>query len=142
MSAAAAMIGFWNAQLALGVFAGAWWNAASLWCLARLLSAWLGPTPSRRRAISWPHHPSSAQRADGDGEEFNPAPSKWARDRRVVGWLLIKFPLLYAIVFVVLRTPTMSVIGFGLGFSAVLVCAIGSFVLHAQPLATTRSYGR
>lgn len=108
LSAAAAAIGFWNAPLALGVFAGAWWNAASLWCLTHLLTAWLGPAPSRRRAV---------------------------------GWLLVKFPLLYAVVFVFLRAPALSAIGFGLGFSAVLVGAIGSLIPHAPPLATTRSYG-
>ena len=36
-----------------GLLAGAACHAASLWCLSRLLGAWLGPVPSRRRALAW-----------------------------------------------------------------------------------------
>ncbi len=39
--------------LLVGILFGALWNAVSLWCLSRLLRAWLGPGPSRRRAIGW-----------------------------------------------------------------------------------------
>ena len=108
LSAAAVALVWWNGRLALGILAGVWWNVASLWCLAHLFNAWLGSTPSRRRAI---------------------------------GWLLAKFPLLYVIVFAILRAPTAFIIGFGLGFSAVLICAMGSFALNAQPLVATRSHG-
>jgi hypothetical protein len=38
--------------LALGIAAGGCWGLANLWCLARVLNAWLG-AHSRRRAITW-----------------------------------------------------------------------------------------
>ena len=40
-------------RFVFGLLAGAAWNAASLWCLSRLLGAWIGPQPSRRRALAW-----------------------------------------------------------------------------------------
>lgn len=40
-------------RLFLGLLAGAAWNTASLWCLSRLLGSWIGPSPSRRRALMW-----------------------------------------------------------------------------------------
>lgn len=39
--------------LLLGLLVGAAWNAASLWCFSRLFGAWLGPSPSWRRALAW-----------------------------------------------------------------------------------------
>ena len=38
---------------AVGLLAGGGWNLASLWCLSRLLAAWLGPQHSRRRVLLW-----------------------------------------------------------------------------------------
>ncbi len=49
--AAAATI--WESRIALGVLAGGLWNLVSLWCLARLLNAWLGPHPSNPRVLAW-----------------------------------------------------------------------------------------
>ena len=43
----------WGARMALGVAAGGTWNLASVWCLTRLLEAWLGAHPSRTRVILW-----------------------------------------------------------------------------------------
>ena len=40
-------------RLFLGFLAGAFWSALSLWCLSRLLGAWLVPSPSRRRVWVW-----------------------------------------------------------------------------------------
>ncbi len=77
-------------NLALGIAAGALWNLASLWCLARVLNAWLGPKPSTRR---------------------------------VVGWLFVKFPLLYTLIILLFRVPSLSLAGFGAGFSLVLIAA-------------------
>lgn len=84
---------WWGSRPALGVLAGGLWNMASLWILGRLLSAWLGPHPSQRRAI---------------------------------GWLLLKFPLLYALAFVALRSSTVSLAGFGAGFTVALVAVMAS----------------
>lgn len=37
----------------VGLLAGAAWNALSLWCLSRLLRAWLAPRLSHRRVAAW-----------------------------------------------------------------------------------------
>jgi len=95
-------------RAAAGVLAGGAWNLASVWCLAHLLNAWLGPRPSRRRAI---------------------------------GWLMVKFPLLYLLVFALLRSPAISLIGFGIGFSLVLAVVVGWFALNVKRL-TASPYGR
>ena len=95
--------------LLLGILIGGAWNLASLWCLARMLDAWLGPHRSQRRTITW---------------------------------LLFKFPLLYAAVFLLLRHPRISVIGFGIGFTVVLATAISLLALNAQRVTMARSHGR
>lgn len=43
----------WSTRVAVGTAVGGVWNLANLWCLTRLLGAWLGPSHSRRRAIVW-----------------------------------------------------------------------------------------
>ena len=96
-------------SLAVGVLVGGAWNAANLWCLSRLLSSWLGPQPSRRRAV---------------------------------GWLVIKFPALYLLVFAYLTRPAGSLIGFGLGFTLTLAAAIVWFTVRAQRLVAVRPHGR
>ena len=94
----------WNARAAVGVIAGGFWNLANLWCLERLLSAWLRPQPARRRAL---------------------------------GWVLVKFPLLYLVAFMLFRASFMSLVGFGIGFTVVLAVAIWWFAVRAR--STTRS---
>ena len=93
----------------LGVLAGATWNLASLWCLTRLLRAWLGPQPSRRRVLLW---------------------------------LLVKFPLLYLLVFLLLRQPAISVVGFGVGFSLALLVVVGWLLRQAVQMSPIRPHGR
>ena len=46
---------------ALSFAAGGAWNLASLFCLAHMLKAWLGPMPSQRRAIGAHAHGSRSQ---------------------------------------------------------------------------------
>ncbi len=99
MAIGAAIASLVDRSLALGVAAGGLWNAASLWCLTKMLASWLGPSPSKRRAI---------------------------------GWLLVKFPLLYGGAILVLRARTVSLIGFGIGFTIVLVSALTVVALHSQ----------
>ena len=106
---AAALASFWGARAAAGALAGGLWNLASLWCLIRLLGAWLGPQPSQRH---------------------------------VVGWLVVKFPLLYLGVFLLLRSSSISLIGFGIGFSLILIGAIGWFAANAPRLFAVKSDGR
>ena len=86
-------------SLTLGLLVGGAWNAASLWCLTKMLGSWLSPSPSQRRAI---------------------------------GWLLVKFPLLYAGAVLALRAPAISLVGFGVGFTIILVCALTVIALHSR----------
>jgi len=97
------------APLAFGIICGGLWNLASLWCLTQLLDAWLGPHPSRRRAVLW---------------------------------LLVKFPLLYLLIFTALRQPAIALAGFGIGFTLVLVAAVGVLASSAQRRTTVRANGR
>ncbi len=106
---AAGVATWWDARLALGVLAGGLWNAASLWCLAGLLKAWMGPAPSQRRAIAW---------------------------------LLVKFPLLYAVAFAALRLPPVSLIGFGIGFTVTLAAVVVSLWRLAPRMHMGRMDGR
>ena len=95
----------WGPMAAAGVLVGGLWNLASLWCLSQLLAAWLGPQPSRRRAIVW---------------------------------LCVKFPLLYLAAFALLRQPGLSLLGFGVGFSVVLVVAVAALAANARQLVHGR----
>ena len=108
LAATAIAVG-WSAPLATGILAGGSWNLASLWCLAHLLNAWLGPQRSRRLAL---------------------------------GWLILKFPLLYVLAFGFVRASIGSLVGFGVGFTLVLIVVVGGLAIRARPLSATRSYGR
>ncbi len=107
--AAAAVTFFGASRLAFGVLAGGLWNLTSLWCLAQLLRAWLGPKPSQRRAI---------------------------------GWLLVKFPFLYVGIFFLMRHPAVSLLGFGIGFTVVLVVAVGVLAFQTRQTVVARADGR
>lgn len=109
MVVSAGLVSLWDGRTAVGVVAGGGWNIASLWCLTRLLSAWLGPERSRRR---------------------------------VLRWLLVKFPLLYALAILGLRTPGFSIVGFGIGFTVVLLVVVGRFALWSRRPVGTHPYGR
>lgn len=97
--------GWLGGALLRGIIVGALWHLTSLWCLARLLSAWLGPQPSRRRVLTW---------------------------------LLLKFPALYVVAIMCLRQPSISIAGFGIGFTLVLIAAMGWFAARAMRLAHGR----
>lgn len=98
----------WGRGMAIGVLAGGLWNLVSLWCLAQLLRAWLGPQPSRRRAIAW---------------------------------LLVKFPLLYVVIFRVFQSPGVSVLGFGIGFTVVLGVSLAWWLWQAQRMRIVKAHG-
>lgn len=108
LAALAGLAGSFNARVLTGVAAGAAWNFASLWCLINLLSAWLGPQPSRRRAL---------------------------------GWLVVKFPVLYALAVLLVRHAQVSVLGFSVGFTAVMAVSMGWFAVQANR-RTVKVYGR
>ena len=93
---------WWGVRVMGGVLAGGAWNLASLWCLAQLLSAWLGSRPSTRGAIAW---------------------------------LVLKFPFLYLLAFGMLRSPSVSLIGFSIGFTVVLIVVVAWFAARASQLA-------
>jgi hypothetical protein len=44
--------------------------------------------------------------------------------RQRIGWFLVKFPLLYAAVFGLVKIPGISLIGFGIGFIVVIMSAV------------------
>lgn len=99
----------WGPRVVGSILAGGLWNLASLWCLSRLLGAWLRPDPRRSR---------------------------------VLGWLVLKGALLALLIGAVLRAPWLSFIGFGIGFTVMLIIIVASFALHPRRLVTGQSHGR
>jgi len=105
---------------ALGVLAGGAWSLANLWCLARALIVWLGPTPSPARPAS------------------SPGRARW----HAAWWFLVKFPGLYGLAIGLLLAPGVSLEGFGLGFSAVLAWAVVAGIVWSQErLRTLPTHG-
>ncbi len=98
-----------GANAALSIGAGGLWNLASLFCLARMLRAWLSPSPSTRR---------------------------------VLAWLLVKFPCLYAAVILLFKSGAISLISFGIGFTVVLVSAGAFLAIGASRLVVRPADGR
>lgn len=88
-----------DASVALGVAAGGAWNLASLWCLSRILEAWIGPAPSTKR---------------------------------VVAWLLVKFLILYVAVYILISRAAVSLVGFSIGFTVVLIAALVLLVMRSR----------
>lgn len=52
--------------------------------------------------------------------------------KRAIGWLIAKFTLLYPSAFLLLRHPASSPMGFGLGFTLVLLIGLAAFFVQAQ----------
>lgn len=92
-----------------GACLGGAWMLANLWCLRRLLAAWLDPSRSRRRAL-------------------------W--------WLLLKVPVLYAALFVLLTHSRVSPGWFGIGLTAVLTVVLGRWALRMPAWPAGASHGR
>lgn len=61
--------------------------------------------------------------------------------RRVVGWLLVKFPLLYLVALLVLRGSPTYLFGFGLGFTLSLAAVIARLAWRGRP-EPMRAHGR
>ena len=97
----------WGPRVVLSVLVGGAWNLASVWCLARLLGAWLGPQPSTRRAIAW---------------------------------LFMKGGLLAFLLFGILRSPAISVVGLCIGFTVALVVVVGNLARRAQRIVPPPVY--
>lgn len=63
--------------------------------------------------------------------------------RRTIPWLIVKFPLVYAVAAWLLTRPGVSSLGFGVGFSLVLVVAIiVSLSRSIRMLRPHPTYGR
>ena len=62
--------------------------------------------------------------------------------RRAIGWLLLKFPLLYALIVVAFGHRAISLLGFGIGFTVVLVVALGVLGVSARQAIGVRAHGR
>ena len=93
-----------DASVALGVAAGGVWNLASLWCLSRILEAWIGPTASTKR---------------------------------VVGWLLVKFFVLYLAIYFLISRAVVSLVGFSIGFTVVLIAASVFLMMRSRALTVS-----
>ena len=57
-----------------------------------------------------------------------------ASKRRALAWALVKFPVLYGILFALLPRPEVSLAGFGVGFTLVLAAAIAWLAVRAKTL--------
>ena len=119
-----------------GILAGAVWNLANLWCLTQLLTAWLGSKRSNTRVIGWPHHLPQPPLAASSQQGRSAPAMRW----QVVGWLLLKFPLLYLAAWLLLTRPFISLVGFGVGFTIVLVAVMAQYLLSAQREITRVSH--
>ena len=65
-----------------------------------------------------------------------------ASKRRMAGWFVVKFPLLYLLAIISLSRPWISPVGFGMGFVAVLIAAaIASLIPVAASPRGPVSYG-
>ena len=66
--------------------------------------------------------------------------------RRAIAWFVIKFPLLYLAAFGLLSHPSVSPIGFGIGFTVVLALAATLLVVRsrsaASPASAASAHGR
>ena len=69
---------------------------------------------------------------------LGPRPSQ----RAAIAWVLLKITLLGLVLMIFTRVSTPFVIGFGLGFTAVLAIAIWRCLLHTRRLLLARAHGR
>ena len=65
---------------------------------------------------------------------LGPRPSQ----RRAILWLSVKFPLLYLAAFALMRQSGLSLVGFGVGFTVVLIVAVAALALQAQRMVHGR----
>ena len=65
---------------------------------------------------------------------LGPRPSS----RRAILWLSVKFPLLYLAAFALMRQSGLSLVGFGVGFTVVLIVAVAALALQAQRMVHGR----
>ncbi|MDP3703325.1 MAG: ATP synthase subunit I [Candidatus Omnitrophota bacterium] len=59
---------------------------------------------------------------------------KLAPRRHQVGWFIVKFPLLYAVLFGLVQLPGISLMGFGIGFLIVIMAAVFVSVRALKPV--------
>lgn len=71
------------------------------------------------------------------GAWLGPEPSA----QRAFAWLLTKFPLLYLLAFGIFRTSSVSLIGFSVGFTVVLVVMMTSLAARPINFAKQNLYG-
>ena len=61
--------------------------------------------------------------------------------RRIIVWILVKFPALYFLAWALLSHPAISFLWFGVGFTVVLASAIGFLAIRSPRILTTGSHG-
>ena len=62
--------------------------------------------------------------------------------KRALLWLLVKFPLLYLLAIGLLHNLRVSAIGFGIGFTVVMVAIVVKFACQAWSRSTPSSHVR
>ena len=90
------------------VFLGAAWQWANFWCLARLLTSWLGQRTARRSTLLW---------------------------------LVIKVPLLYGLLILLLRSPRVSLVGVSIGVIATLPLCLAWYARRRLVMAKLSAHG-
>jgi hypothetical protein len=66
-----------------------------------------------------------------------------SRDRRrALGWLVVKFPVLYTLAFLALARAVISPLAFGIGFTVVLFSVVIWLAMRGPHLASSGSHGR
>ena len=62
--------------------------------------------------------------------------------RRSLVWFIVKFPLLYLLLFVILACPAIAPLGFGVGFLIILAVAAAACVSWRPMLTPVSPHGR
>ena len=65
-----------------------------------------------------------------------------ASTRRAIAWLLVKFPLLYAAIFLLIQRSIVSIGWFGAGFTVVLAAVAVFFIRKMPQLSLDQPQGR
>jgi len=72
--------------------------------------------------------------------------SAWLRPqpsaRRVLSWAAVKFPLLYLFAFALFRHLSVSLVGFSIGFTVVLISAVAVLAAQARSAIRPVAHGR
>ncbi len=119
LSAVSSLISlYWGTYTALGVLAGCVWNTINLILLVQGLNTWFDMNDRRMDYVP-------------RGRFYK------------IGLFLAKFPVLYGCAILLLMSPDISKVGFGIGFTIIIVAAmIGSGVYFQSLVEEPAPHGR